>query len=234
MRRLTVPMLCAFMVLTLGAMARANIVSLSCTGTGSCDDVTWQALSWSPTGSSNSWVSAGIQFTGTQSMLGTMTTTITTDSATDPTLSYTDTATNDSGAPVYSYNIAVAVATSSALSSDPTFSGATVITGPPGWSAIPSSGTLDYVGTSSGGPFAPPSGWAEYEAFFTMSGSSPVANGGSAVYSYTLNFEGNTAYDLIQVVSPNYTQPVPEPGTMALLAAGGGVILWRLRRRRRR
>lgn len=150
--------------------------------------------------------------TGTQSGLGSLGLTILTDTAYDPTLTINESINNDSSFAWTGYDLNVSMNQSFSIDS------AGVIA-PAGWTATitaPSgpvdgifTGTIDFV---SGTPVG------------IYPGSNSTLN-----FGYQVTFSGSTQYTLTESANP-----VPEPGALSLLTAGGLLICgWTVAKRRK-
>jgi hypothetical protein len=112
---------------------------------------------------------------------------------------------NASGFTWTSYLVDVSMTTSF------TFSG--IVNNIPGdWTHTSSDGTVPVAGI--------------YTGHITFNAGTPVAVGQTFDFAYTVNFLGGGSINLNQTLTP-----VPEPGTLSLLAVGGALLMI-IRRRR--
>jgi hypothetical protein len=131
--------------------------------------------------------------------------TIGTDTPLDPAFTLTTDVINSSGFTWTSYHVDVSMGTSF------TFSG--IVNNIPGdWTHTSSDGTVPVAGVFTG--------------HIVFTSGTPIAVGGEFNFGYTVNFSGGPNISF----SENLT-PVPEPGTLSLLAVGGALLMI-IRRRR--
>jgi hypothetical protein len=150
--------------------------------------------------------------------------TFTTDGATDPTIHTLNYVTNDTSVPWAAYQLLITLDTNAPLTSS-SLTDVTVSSPNEDWTFVPPSAELTSAG-ATGNPSYP----YGYTATINYQGGTPIGVGDELDVGYKLSFAGATEYSEIQQMSPS---PVPEPGTLAL-AAAGALILCGIRRRRGR
>jgi hypothetical protein len=168
--------------------------------------------SWLYSGSSLTM--SGTQYASPGHMLGW----VETDSIADPTLFLGSSVNNDTSGAWIGYQVNVA------MSQTFTFSGT------PGVSNPDSTWFLASVVAPTlqvSGPYA-----GDYEGTIYYSGGTPLAIGQELDFNYAIHFSSSLDYAFTQEMIPMLA-PVPEPGTIGLLAIGGLGLAVRLRRNRR-
>jgi hypothetical protein len=172
-------------------------------GAITCSPYTWNG---SPSDLSVA-ISGNECFGGAAQILGT----ITTDTATDPTLTLSSAINNDTGFAWTAYQVNVYMSSPFTLS-------AASVTLPNDWTAAVTA------------PFSVSSPYGSYEGQLMFTGGTPVAINGELDFSYKISFSGATSYNFTQEMIP-----VPEPGAFGFLAAGslllGGFLTARRRNR---
>ncbi|MGA2443127.1 MAG: PEP-CTERM sorting domain-containing protein [Tepidisphaeraceae bacterium] len=134
---------------------------------------------------------------------GQLVTSITTDTAIDPTLIVGNSVNNDTGFTWTGYDVSVS------MSNPFTLSGALVST-PSDWSATVTPPAL--IG-------------GQYVGYIDYSAGTPIPVGGTLDFQYTLAFSGGTNYSFTETVTP-----VPEPASLGLLTLGVVAMLGRRNR----
>jgi hypothetical protein len=171
---------------------------------------------WSYSG--NSLYMQGIEYSATTPghMLGWVQTT----DPTDPTLTLGSAVNNDSGQAWISYQVNVIMSTPFTFVAP----GPTVNNPLNDWSvASVIAPTLQVGGNYNG----------DYLGTIDYAGGTPVGVGQELDYLYSIHFTGASSYTFTQESIPGVA-PVPEPGTIALLAIGGLGFALRLRRNSRK
>jgi hypothetical protein len=201
-------------LLVSASVAQADIISWQCSGDG--------ALTCSYTGLANAVDgSYDMTISTAQRGPGSITSCITA-TADDPTAVMLHEITNDTGSDWFKYSGTIELYSLDPLSS-PQLYGASVTLPVVGWSG---SVTQNFQSVLSDMP-----GWYEYQGSINYSGGTPIANGSNLNFQYTEQFSGSPTYFQIEKLSPVYA--VPEPGSLAMLAATAvmGLLYWRRRNR---
>jgi hypothetical protein len=176
--------------------------------------------SWSFTSNSlgGSLYMNGLQYTAaTATLVGG----VKTSDPTDPTLTLSSAVNNDSGQMWIGYQVDVI------LSSAFTFvAPSPSVNNPPNNDWVVASVIAPTLQVS--GPYT-----GDYLGTVNLSAGTPIGIGDELDFSYSINFTGSSSYALTQSVTPEVA-PVPEPGTVTLLAIGGLGFAMRLCRNRRK
>lgn len=201
-------LLVASFLLVFCGVSKANITNVWYADDGD-GAVVCNATNWWGSAKSITLCIDGVQNWAPGHVLGT----VLTDSSTDPTLTISTTDSNAMGFAWTSYEVNVYVTTNFTISNvQVTFSPSndwTVLSGP-------TTPTLSTNGM-----------WV---SSFVLDTGTPIANGSELGFKYDLGFSGSTFYGFTQEMNP-----VPEPGTLALVALGGLVFGgFRMARRSRR
>jgi len=169
-----------------------------------------------PPFANNTLTASTIQYANVGSLVGT----IFTDTPDDPTLTLGSSVNNDTSGSWIGYQVNVIMAQTFSFSGTPT------VNNPPfgDWFlAGEVAPTLQVTGPHTG----------DYEGTIYYSAGTLVGIGGELDFSYAISFSSSTDYAFTQEMIPMFA-PVPEPGTVALLAMGGLGLALHLRRNSRK
>jgi hypothetical protein len=205
----------------LGTFVACALLAVASAAEASILGSTWQCTSYGAFDRTarTSWAAAtedglpvyDVQFDGGESSgTGYLATSFQTDSSLDPTLHYLEGAINDSGPAWIGYDVSVTVNTPllSPLTPGSYSLSAPAVSDPGDWTATITQ-PLTYEGVVGG--------QNEYVGTIVYAGGTQIGAGDELDYGYHLSFAGSTQYQAIQEANPVFT---PEPGTLALLAAG--------------
>jgi hypothetical protein len=159
----------------------------------------------------------GNQYWGPGHMLGTIDTT----GGSDPRLTLGSSVINDTNFAWTAYTVNVYLSSLFSITNSGPLS--PYVDDPPNsdWSLTVTEPSPSY--TVPSGQFA-----GDYEGTLTLTEGTPVAIGGELDFGYTIQFSGASHYTIGQEVIP-----VPEPGTLALVAMSGLLLGWRTLAKRR-
>ena len=198
LRFLTVAVVCVFLAWT--AVAKADILLSSCDGTGGVSQV--QSISSEP-----SSTEFNLNITANQSGAGGLSVNFSTDPPADPLLMWGVAVSNTSAVAWSNYQVNVTLAVPNQLSGGCSITNETVYIPGAGWTVTgPSS--LSFAGIDVLGDY-------DYTASLTMTGSPPVAPGGTLEYGFWLDFGAEPNFS-VSAAMPLIVGTVPEPGTIAL------------------
>jgi len=134
---------------------------------------------------------------------GTLETSVTTDTTTDPTLVVGNDVNNDTGFTWTGYDVSVSMSNPFSLYN-------ALVTTPSDWTASVTAPAL--IG-------------GQYVGYIDYSAGTPIPNGGELDFQYTLQFTGSLSYSFTETVTP-----VPEPASIGLLTMGVVALLARRKR----
>ncbi len=217
---LTVAVVCVFLAWT--ALAKADIVISSCDGTGGVSHV-----QSSLTSSESSSSAFNFAITANQSGLGGLSANFSSVPPADPLVMCGIGVSNVSDVAWSNYQVNVTLAVPDQLSSGTYSITNASVYSPAGWT-VTSLSPLTYAGTDVSGDY-------DYTASLNMAGAPSIGIGGELVYGFWLNFGAEPNFSVaVATMSIAAGPEVPEPGTIALVLAGGLSLVayaWRKQRR---